>query len=38
MVPVGLILWGISIDRGYHWMVGQIAFFLCKWKIPCFQE
>lgn len=29
---VGLILWGISIDRGYHWIVGQIAFFLCKWK------
>ncbi|KAI4214442.1 MAG: hypothetical protein LQ349_009213, partial [Xanthoria aureola] len=25
---IGLIIWGISIDRGYHWMVGQIAFFL----------
>ncbi|KAL2436828.1 hypothetical protein ABEF95_014730 [Exophiala dermatitidis] len=25
---VGLVLWGISIDRAYHWMVGQIAFFL----------
>lgn len=25
---VGLILWGISIDQEYHWMVGQIAFFL----------
>ncbi|KAF1812555.1 MFS transporter [Eremomyces bilateralis CBS 781.70] len=24
----GLILWGVSIDRGYHWMVGQVAFFL----------
>lgn len=23
----GLILWGISIDRGHHWIVGQIAFF-----------
>lgn len=25
---VGLILWGISVDKGYHWIVGQIAFFL----------
>ncbi|KAI9669204.1 MAG: hypothetical protein M1817_004746 [Caeruleum heppii] len=25
---IGLILWGISIDRMYHWMVGQVAFFL----------
>lgn len=27
---VGLVLWGISIDQNYHWMVGQVAFFLCK--------
>ncbi|KAF2762094.1 major facilitator superfamily transporter [Pseudovirgaria hyperparasitica] len=25
---IGLVIWGISIDRGYHWIVGQIAFFL----------
>ncbi|EHY54005.1 hypothetical protein HRR83_004649 [Exophiala dermatitidis] len=25
---LGLVLWGISIDRAYHWMVGQVAFFL----------
>ncbi|KAL3432598.1 major facilitator superfamily domain-containing protein [Aspergillus tetrazonus] len=25
---VGLILFGVSIDKSYHWMVGQIAFFL----------
>lgn len=25
---IGLIVWGISVDRGYHWMVGQVAFFL----------
>ncbi|KAF2839660.1 major facilitator superfamily transporter [Patellaria atrata CBS 101060] len=25
---LGLIIWGISIDKGYHWMVGQVAFFL----------
>lgn len=29
---VGLILWGISIDKGYHWMVGQVAFFLCEFQ------
>lgn len=25
---IGLIVWGLSIDQGYHWIVGQIAFFL----------
>ncbi|KAI9886331.1 MAG: hypothetical protein M1823_001889 [Watsoniomyces obsoletus] len=25
---IGLVIWGISIDRQYHWMVGQVAFFL----------
>ncbi|KAJ9501368.1 hypothetical protein H2202_003162 [Exophiala xenobiotica] len=25
---IGLIVWGISVDKGYHWIVGQIAFFL----------
>ncbi|KAE8340382.1 hypothetical protein BDV24DRAFT_164349 [Aspergillus arachidicola] len=28
ITAVGLIVWGISIDKNYHWMVGQIAFFL----------
>ena len=28
--PVGVIIWGISIDKAYHWIVGQIAFFACK--------
>ncbi|KAJ5782439.1 hypothetical protein N7457_004213 [Penicillium paradoxum] len=28
LTAVGLILWGISIDKNYHWMVGQVAFFL----------
>jgi hypothetical protein len=27
---VGSILWGVSLDKNYHWMVGQVAFFLCK--------
>lgn len=27
---VGLVIWGISIDKAYHWIVGQIAFFVCK--------
>ncbi|KAJ9664904.1 hypothetical protein H2201_004956 [Coniosporium apollinis] len=25
---IGLIVWGISVDRAWHWMVGQVAFFL----------
>ena len=30
LTAVGLIVWGISIDYGYHFMVGQVAFALCK--------
>ena len=30
LTAVGLIVWGISIDKGYHIMVGQVAFALCK--------
>jgi hypothetical protein len=31
---IGLIVWGLSIDREWHWITGQIAFFLCRsrWK------
>ncbi|EED14835.1 MFS transporter, putative [Talaromyces stipitatus ATCC 10500] len=25
---VGLVLWGVSVDEKWHWMVGQVAFFL----------
>ncbi|KAF8254210.1 MFS general substrate transporter [Wilcoxina mikolae CBS 423.85] len=28
ITTIGLILWGVSIDKGHHWMVGQVAFFL----------
>ncbi|KAJ5536382.1 Major facilitator superfamily domain general substrate transporter [Penicillium frequentans] len=28
VTAVGLIVWGVSLDRDYHWIVGQIAFFL----------
>lgn len=28
MNTVGLIVWGVSIEHNYHWIVGQIAFFL----------
>ncbi|KAF4880720.1 putative transporter [Colletotrichum siamense] len=28
LTAVGLIIWGVSIDKGYHWMVGQVAFAL----------
>lgn len=27
---LGLLIWGLSVDRSWHWMVGQIAFFLCE--------
>jgi len=27
---VGMLLWGLSVDHKWHWMVGQVAFFLCK--------
>jgi len=27
LTAIGLILWGISIDKNYHWIVGQVAFF-----------
>lgn len=30
MSAVGLIVWGVSVDKGYHWIVGQVAFFWCK--------
>ncbi|KAL2865160.1 putative MFS transporter [Aspergillus lucknowensis] len=28
LTGAGLILFGVSIDRNYHWMVGQVALFL----------
>ncbi|KAJ5807574.1 Major facilitator superfamily domain general substrate transporter [Penicillium robsamsonii] len=28
ITTVGLIVWGVSIDKNHHWMVGQVAFFL----------
>ncbi|PLN78451.1 MFS general substrate transporter [Aspergillus taichungensis] len=27
LTALGLILWGVSIDKSYHWIVGQVAFF-----------
>lgn len=27
----GLLIWGLSIDRDWHWITGQIAFFLCQY-------
>lgn len=26
----GCILWGLSIDRHWHFMVGELALFICK--------
>lgn len=30
LVTIGLIVWGRSIDAGWHWITGQIAWFLCS--------
>lgn len=27
---LGLLIWGLSVDRSWHWITGQIAFFLCE--------
>lgn len=29
---IGLLLWGLSVDYHWHWVVGQVAFFLCKYS------
>ncbi|KAL2828827.1 major facilitator superfamily domain-containing protein, partial [Aspergillus pseudoustus] len=28
LTGVGLVVWGVSVDKGYHWMVGQVGLFL----------
>ena len=28
LTSLGLIIWGISVDKAWHWVVGQVAFFL----------
>lgn len=30
LTAVGMVVWGVSVDKGYHWMVGQVALALCK--------
>lgn len=30
---IGLIIWGIRIDRAYHWIMSQVAFFLFSAEI-----
>jgi hypothetical protein len=31
--PVSLTIWGLSIDREWHWMTRQVTFFLCKLEL-----
>jgi hypothetical protein len=31
---LGLLIWGLSIDRQWHWITGQIGFFLCESPTP----
>ena len=28
LTSLGLVLWGLSVDKQWHWMVAQVAFFL----------
>ncbi|UNI21326.1 hypothetical protein JDV02_007325 [Purpureocillium takamizusanense] len=28
LTAVDMVLWGVSVDRGYHWIVGQVALAL----------
>ena len=28
LTAIGLIVWGISVDKAYHWIVGQVALFM----------
>ncbi|KAH8697835.1 putative MFS transporter [Talaromyces proteolyticus] len=28
LTAVGMIVWGVSVDKGYHWIVGQIGLFM----------
>lgn len=30
LTAVGMIVWGASVDKNYHWMVGQVALALCE--------
>lgn len=31
LAAVGAIIWGLSVDRHWHWITGQIAFVLCEY-------
>ena len=30
VTAVGMIVWGVSVDKNYPWIVGQIALALCE--------
>jgi len=36
LVTIGLMVWERSIDAGWHWMVGQAAWFLCMFLREAF--
>lgn len=27
---IGLLVWGLSVDREWRWIVGQVGLFFCK--------
>jgi hypothetical protein len=28
ITTIGLVVWGVSVDKGWHWFVGQVGLFL----------
>jgi hypothetical protein len=30
LTGVGLVVWGVSLDKGWHWAVGQVGLFFCE--------
>jgi hypothetical protein len=30
LTGVGLVVWGVSLDKGWHWVVGQVGLFFCE--------
>lgn len=33
LTAVGLVVWGVSVDREWHWMTGQVGLFLCMFSL-----
>jgi hypothetical protein len=36
LTGVGLVVWGVSVQRNWHWVTGQVGLFLCMSPFPDF--